>query len=86
MAVWQRERLTHDAAFLRTQRKLRGIFQSLVTRLTIGLPLLSFNDLLFYIRKEKGEIIMKKRLYKQEQKASLILLKCGVLMGSISQH
>lgn len=29
---------------------------------------------------------MKKWLYKPEQKVSLILLKCGVLIGSISQQ
>lgn len=53
MVVLEWEQLAYDAAFLRTQRKLSDISQSLATRLIKGLPLLSFNDLLFYLRKKK---------------------------------
>lgn len=72
MAVFKWQRLACDTAFLSTQRKLGDISQSLATHLSIGLPVLSFNGQLFYLRKnKKGEIIMKKWLYKPEMKASL---------------
>lgn len=61
MAVLEWERLAYDAAFLRTQRKLRDISQSLATCLTAELPLLSFNDLLFYLRGKKKRVKYNKK-------------------------